>query len=80
MRSELASREAECWEGLLLGYVVGGGRAEAPRWGRQILGCFCDWCGRVVMRTPEAVEENRGSFFRSRVQRGTGRIFFLTKA
>lgn len=35
MRSELASREAECWEGFLLGYVVGGGRAEAPRWGRQ---------------------------------------------
>lgn len=62
---------------------VGGlkGRGRSPEVEEtEVLGYFCDWCGRAVLWTSEAVKENRASFFRSRAQGETGRIFFLTSA
>lgn len=73
-----------CWEGLFQGDVGGGGpegqRQKPEMEETEVLGYFCDWCGRVVLWTSEAGEENTASFFRSRAQGETGRIFFLTSA
>lgn len=46
----------------------------------EVLGYFCDWCGRAVLWTSDAEEENTASFFRSRARGETGTIFFLTSA